>query len=68
MSHDYISYKRRRFPSSVIFHAVWLWLQFPLSLRLIEEVLFERGTPSTCVASGRLGAGTILSLPVSNVG
>jgi putative transposase len=27
----------------VIAHAVWLYFRFPLSLRLIEEMLLERG-------------------------
>jgi putative transposase len=38
-----ISYKRHRFPSQIIAHAVWLYFRFPLSLRLVEEMLFERG-------------------------
>lgn len=38
-----ISYKRHRFPSHVIAHAVWLYFRFPLSLRLVEEMLLERG-------------------------
>jgi putative transposase len=38
-----ISYKRRRFPSQIIAHAVWLYFRFPLSLRLVEEMLLERG-------------------------
>jgi hypothetical protein len=37
------SYKRHRFPSQIITHAVWLYFQFPLSLRLFEEMLLERG-------------------------
>ncbi|WP_417427057.1 IS6 family transposase [Hoeflea sp.] len=43
MSHSPVSYKRHRFPSSVIAHAVWLYFRFPLSLRLVEEMLLERG-------------------------
>ncbi|MEI3856197.1 MULTISPECIES: IS6 family transposase [unclassified Ensifer] len=35
-------YKRHRFPS-IIAHAVWLYFRFPLSLRLVEEMLLERG-------------------------
>jgi putative transposase len=27
----------------VIAHAVWLYFRFPLSLRLVEEMLLERG-------------------------
>ena len=38
-----VSYKRHRYPSSVIAHAVWLYIRFPLSLRLVEEMLLERG-------------------------
>ncbi|MGM4986132.1 IS6 family transposase [Rhizobium sp. 11_C7_N12_5] len=43
MSHNPVSYKRHRFPSIVIAHAVWLYFRFPLSLRLVEEMLLERG-------------------------
>jgi len=38
-----ISYKRHRFPAQIIAHAVWLYFRFPLSLRLVEEMLLERG-------------------------
>lgn len=38
-----ISYKNHRFPPSIIAHAVWLYFRFPLSLRLVEEMLLERG-------------------------
>lgn len=38
-----VSYKRHRFPPQVIAHAVWLYFRFPLSLRLVEELLLERG-------------------------
>ncbi|MBD2750268.1 IS6 family transposase [Microvirga sp. BT688] len=37
------SYKHHRFPPEIIAHAVWLYFRFPLSLRLIEEMLLERG-------------------------
>jgi len=36
-------YHGRRFPSSVISHAVRWYFRFQLSLRDIEELLFERG-------------------------
>ncbi|WP_440412364.1 IS6 family transposase [Neorhizobium petrolearium] len=39
-----VSYKRHRFPPAVIAHAVRLYFRFPLSLRLVEEMLLERGT------------------------
>jgi putative transposase len=38
-----ISYKRHRFPPQIIAHTVWLYFRFPLSLRLVEEMLLERG-------------------------
>ena len=36
-------YRRHRFPPDVIAHAVWLYLRFPLSLRMVEDLLAERG-------------------------
>jgi putative transposase len=38
-----VSYKRHRFPPAIIAHAVWLYARFPLSPRLVEEMLLERG-------------------------
>jgi putative transposase len=38
-----VSYKRYRFPPEIIAHAVWLYFRFPLTLRLVEEMLLERG-------------------------
>jgi putative transposase len=38
-----VSYKRHRFPPEIIAHAVWLYFRFPLSLRLVEEMLLECG-------------------------
>ncbi|WP_410055060.1 ATP-binding protein [Microvirga sp. Mcv34] len=38
-----VSYKRHRFPPEIIAHAGWLYFRFLLSLRLVEEVLLERG-------------------------
>src|SRR3982751_5133780 len=37
---SYIGY---RFPAEVISHAVWLYFRFPLSLRIVEEMLAARG-------------------------
>jgi putative transposase len=31
------------FPAEVISHAVWLYFRFPLSLRMVEEMLATRG-------------------------
>jgi putative transposase len=38
-----VSYKRHRLPPEIIAHAVWLYFRFPLSLRLVEEMLLKRG-------------------------
>ncbi len=37
------SYAGYRFPAEVISHAVWLYLRFPLSLRMVDELLAARG-------------------------
>jgi transposase-like protein len=34
-----ISFKRHRFPPSVILHAVWLYTRFKLSFHVVEEML-----------------------------
>jgi hypothetical protein len=38
-----VSYKRPRFAPEIIAHAGWLSFRFPLSLRLVEDMLLERG-------------------------
>jgi putative transposase len=38
-----LSYRRHRFPASIIQHAIWLYLRFTLSYRDVEELLAERG-------------------------
>ena len=35
---------RHRYPAEVVNHAVWLYFRYPLSLRLVEERLAERGS------------------------
>ena len=37
------SYAGHRFPAEVISQAVWLYFRFPLSLRMVEEMLAARG-------------------------
>jgi putative transposase len=41
-AHDRL-YRRHRFPPEVISYAVWLYFRFPLSLRMVEEMLAARG-------------------------
>src|SRR5215203_402815 len=36
-------YAGYRFPAEVISHAVWLYFRFPLSLRMVDEILAARG-------------------------
>ena len=40
-----ISFKRHRFPSDAIRHAVWLYFRFTLSIRDVEELMLQRGVP-----------------------
>src|SRR3712207_4745734 len=37
------SYAGHRFPAEIISHAVWLYFRFPLSLRMVDEILAARG-------------------------
>ena len=43
MTQPAVSYKRHRYPPQIIAYAVWLYYWFSLSLRLVEELLAERG-------------------------
>src|SRR3954463_10616203 len=36
-------YAGHRFPPEIISHAIWLYFRFPLSLRMVEEMLAARG-------------------------
>src|SRR4051794_34318830 len=36
-------YAGYRFPGEIISHAVWLYFRFPLSLRMVDEMLAARG-------------------------
>ena len=38
-----LSFKRHRFPPTIIRHCVWLYARFTLSYRDIEEMLAKRG-------------------------
>ena len=42
-----ISYAGYRFPPELISYAVWLYFRFPLSLRMVEELLAARGIEVT---------------------
>jgi putative transposase len=38
-----LTYRRHRFPASIIQHAIWLYLRFTLSYRDVKDLLAERG-------------------------
>src|SRR4051812_49221452 len=40
-------YAGHRFPAEIISHAVWLYFRFPVSLRMVEEMLAARGITVT---------------------
>ena len=42
-----ISYAGYRFPPELISYAVWLYFRFPLSLRMVDEMLAARGMEVT---------------------
>ena len=48
-----VSYHRHRFPRDVIALAVWPYYRFPLSLRMVEEMLASRGIEVTYEAIRR---------------
>jgi hypothetical protein len=55
MSTPAVSYNNHRFSPDIITHAVWLYYRFSLSLRLVEEMLLERGIVASCEAIRRWG-------------
>ncbi|MGF6789315.1 transposase-like protein [Paraburkholderia sp. 35.1] len=62
MKNEKSLYHGHRFPAAVISSAVRWYFKFQLSLRDIEELLFERGLSS---ATKQPDAGAINSVPVS---
>jgi putative transposase len=40
-----LSYRRHRFPASIIQHAIWLYLRFTLADSPLEEAGFELPVP-----------------------
>ena len=41
--HSDPAYAGHRYPGEIISYAVWLYFRFPLSLRMVEEMLAARG-------------------------
>jgi len=50
------SYAGHRFPAEIISHAVWPYFRFPLSLRMVEEMLAARGIVVSHERVVKLGA------------
>jgi hypothetical protein len=48
-------YRRHRIPAEVIAHAVWLYFRFPLSLRMVEDLLAAHGGSPQNVALTLIG-------------
>src|SRR5882757_6261916 len=46
-------YAGHRYPAEIISYAVWLYFRFPLSLRMVEEMLAARGISVTHDKFGR---------------
>jgi len=46
-ANDAVCYSGYRFPPNAIGYAVWLYYRFPLSLRMVEELLAARGIELT---------------------
>jgi transposase-like protein len=52
-------YRGHRFPAEVIAQAVWLYFRFPLSLRMVEDLLAARGiivSHETVMITDKLGS------------
>jgi putative transposase len=48
-------YAGYRYPAEIISYAVWLYFRFPLSLRMVEEILAARGISVTYETIRRRG-------------
>lgn len=54
---DALSYAGYRFPPEVIGYAMWLYYRFPLSLRMVEELLAARGIKHGTALVGEVWSG-----------
>jgi transposase-like protein len=50
------SYAGYQFPPEVISHAVWLYFRFPLSLRMVEEMLKKQGVAPRVMITDKLAS------------
>jgi transposase-like protein len=62
-TNDAISYSGYRFPPDVISYVVWLYYRFPLSLRMVEELLAARGIELTYETVRRWSVKSAWALP-----
>ena len=65
-----VFYHRHRFPRDVIVLAVWLYYRYPLSLRMVEEMLASRGIAVTYEIVRRWASkfGHAIARPIRGIG
>src|SRR6185437_3213343 len=61
-------YAGHRYPAEIISYAVWLYFRFPLSLRMVEEMLAARGISVTHETIRQWGLNSGGNLPTASVG
>lgn len=61
-------YHRHRFPAEIIAEAVWLYYRFPLSLRMVEDMLAYRGIISSTIRLFANGPrNSVVLMPIKSV-
>jgi putative transposase len=61
-------YAGHRFPPELISYTVWLYFRFPLSLRMVEEMLAFRGIEVSHETIRQWGSSLARSSPTLSVG
>ena len=61
-------YAGHRYPAEIISYAVWLYFRFPLSLRMVEEMLVARGISVTPRDDPAMALNSVENSPLASVG
>src|SRR5439155_6173839 len=61
-------YAGHRYPAEIISYADWLYFRFPLSLRMVEEMLAARGISVTPRRSGNGASNSAGNSPAASIG
>jgi hypothetical protein len=61
-------YGGHRYAAEIISYAVWRYFRFPLSLRMVEEMLAARGISVTHETSGNGASNSTGNSPTGSVG